>query len=261
MPPLLPKRWRDLPPIPGIPGALFQVVHVDLTLHPPSYGVELPGGGFRETEAARLRPLGEAPVSAKAAAGGAGVLPVQAVNGHASLKQQAAIPAAAAAGLAHAVQEEDGDDAFGDFFAAPPAPPAAPAALRVPTPAVAAVPAPVGSPRPSLLSTATGSPQSRGSGKLRGGYGRYAQLPPCIQHASNVCALHLHPTVCMLWLLLQAPSTCVACAQAFFEGLFEGLAELWCPAACHCRAPLPGCAQLPHLPARCSCRCCRRDGC
>lgn len=39
------------------------MVAVDQSVQPPSYGIELPGGGYRETEGARLQPLPEEPAA------------------------------------------------------------------------------------------------------------------------------------------------------------------------------------------------------
>lgn len=43
------------------PARCLQVVAVDLSVQPPSYGIELPGGGYRETEGGRLQALPEQP--------------------------------------------------------------------------------------------------------------------------------------------------------------------------------------------------------
>ncbi len=177
------------------PNGAHQVVHVDLTLHPPSYGVELPDGRFRETEAARLRPLGAAPAGAGVTAGS--VPAPNAANGHADPNVPAATTTAAAAAAAW----QDDDDAFGDFSAAPPAQLAATAAMRVPTPVAVAVPA-AGSPRPSTEGTAVGSPQSGGSGEL---IKRAAFATRSCCHACSIacapgmpcgCALHVSAHWC-----------------------------------------------------------------
>ncbi|PSC70572.1 hypothetical protein C2E20_5957 [Micractinium conductrix] len=117
-----------------------QVVHVDLSIQPPSYGIELPGGSFRETEQHRLRPCvrgGAAPQSAAAAAaptanGHAGSAPVAvpaAVAWPAAVDPPSAAPKTAA-GAAAAAASVEGDE-FGEF-AAPEASSTEPAAQLMP---------------------------------------------------------------------------------------------------------------------------------
>lgn len=43
----------------GLPPSCLQVVAVDGAAQPPSYGIELPGSGYRETEGSRLQPLSQ----------------------------------------------------------------------------------------------------------------------------------------------------------------------------------------------------------
>ena len=43
------------------PARCLQVVAVDLSVQPPSYGIQLPGGSYRETEGGRLQALPEQP--------------------------------------------------------------------------------------------------------------------------------------------------------------------------------------------------------
>ena len=52
-----PAKLRPRPAAPGCHAVLcLQVVAVDPSVQPPSYGIEI-DGGYRETEAARLAPL------------------------------------------------------------------------------------------------------------------------------------------------------------------------------------------------------------
>lgn len=173
------------PPLPSL--CLEQVVSVDRTVHPPSYGVELPDGSYRETEAHRLLPRQPGAAPPPAANGhhapgswaAAAASPFdQPAGGPAKAAAAVAAPppaavAAAAAGPAAAAAAEDEEDDFGEWAAAGALPlPAAQAAAPRPAAAAAAP----GSPRRegamvhAVPASAHGSPQrlpTRSSGALR----------------------------------------------------------------------------------------------
>lgn len=129
-----------------------QVVLVDISISPPSYGVELLGNGsFRETEEHRLRPRlpGVPPPAAAATAAAAAVPAAGPANRH--------VPDYAAGGFYQqppAVTAAAADYDFGDFAAAP-------AVLPSP-PTLAAAAAPLAAPAAAHAHAAPASPRLAG---------------------------------------------------------------------------------------------------